>query len=142
MRRSPPHGLIRPVITASLVLAVLISAPVVRAVSLAWINAAGGSAGVAANWSPAQVPTAADAVSYSSLVGTLSIFIPAAIDSVAWLSMTSGAAILDIEGTHTSPRGVEVNGAVATTRLRIVSAPSRMRRRSIFRQASSVTPTL
>lgn len=121
MRRRPPHGLIRPLITASLVLAVLISAPVVRAVSLAWINAAGGSAGVAANWSPAQVPTAADAVSYSSLVGTLSIFIPAAIDSVAWLSMTSGAAILDIEGTHTSPRGVEVNGAVATTRLRIAS---------------------
>ncbi len=50
--------------------AVLLTAPsTARGVVLNWVNAAGGSAATASNWSPAQVPTAADALTFNLVAG-------------------------------------------------------------------------
>jgi hypothetical protein len=52
--------------SAGLLLAFLTCVGLVRAAELRWANPVNGNWGVAANWSPAQVPTAADSVSITN----------------------------------------------------------------------------
>ncbi len=46
--------------TAAIVMSAGLAASSARAFDLTWANAGGGSASVAGNWSPAQVPAAGD----------------------------------------------------------------------------------
>lgn len=72
--------------------ALLLAAPPAGAATLNWVNAAGGFAGSAANWNPAQVPTPLDSLVFA-LGGTFAVTFGTLADS-------TGAMVVD-DGTLT-----------------------------------------
>jgi T5SS/PEP-CTERM-associated repeat protein len=71
-----------------------------RAVVVAWANAAGGSAGVASNWNPAQVPTASDVMNFS-LAGTYSVTFPVSVSNSLSQNHVAGTVTVVYATPHT-----------------------------------------
>jgi fibronectin-binding autotransporter adhesin len=89
----------------------LLLADVARAVNLDWINAAGGAAGVAGNWNPAQVPAAADWLSFA-LNSLYTVTFGAAVPASDHLSVEDGTVTFRFPTAHTNATvlGVAQNG--------------------------------
>ncbi|HEY6169952.1 MAG TPA: hypothetical protein VI454_18070, partial [Verrucomicrobiae bacterium] len=83
--------------TQSAFLAALLSAaslitPNAPAATITWTNTAGGNWGTAANWSPNQVPTAADTVSINS-ASTFTITLNVAATNGDFIFAASGCTL-------------------------------------------------
>lgn len=72
-----------------------------RAANLSWINAAGGAAGVAANWNPVQVPAAADWLTFA-LNATYSVTFGAAVPASDELLVQDGIVTFRFPTAHTN----------------------------------------
>jgi hypothetical protein len=95
------------------------SAAPARAATLNWINAAGGVAGTAANWNPAQVPTELDLLKFE-LPGAYTVTFGNVVDSVLSQSIWGGDVTLVFNVTHGVKDGFRVAadaGQIATARL-------------------------
>lgn len=89
----------------------------VRATIINWNNAAGGAASLAANWNPAQVPTAADTLVYN-LNSTYTVTFSSGVPLSTQHTYKRGTVTLSIASPHTLSsnfRVGDVSGDVATT---------------------------
>jgi len=75
--------------------------------ALSWNNASGGSMGLPGNWSPAQVPTAADDITFN-LGGTYTVTSGVITNDTRSHTYRSGSVTLSQTGTHTVTNGVTV----------------------------------
>ncbi|MFN0151925.1 MAG: hypothetical protein ACKVU1_14595 [bacterium] len=75
--------------------------------ALSWNNAGGGSMGLPANWSPQQVPTAADDITFN-LGGTYTVTSGIITNDTRSHTYRSGNVTLSQTGTHTVTNGVTV----------------------------------
>ncbi len=87
--------------TALALCAVVQLADFARAVNLNWINAAGGFAGGAANWNPAQVPAAADWL-FFGLANTYTVTFGANVPASDEIAVTNGDVTLRFPNPHTN----------------------------------------
>jgi T5SS/PEP-CTERM-associated repeat protein len=86
------------------------------ATGLSWNNAAGGTASIAGNWSPAQIPGSADDLVFN-LNSTYAVTFNATTAASHTQTFRDGTVTLTMSAAHTSSAGVTVgdlNGDVAT----------------------------
>ncbi len=101
----------RSVPAALVVLATLVAGPIARpaaAANLLWQNAAGGMAGIAGNWNPAQVPAEADVLQFN-IAGTYTVTFGALVDSVSAHGFYGGDVTLNLN----TPHGIASSFAIA-----------------------------
>ena len=101
---------------AALTLALALLAPhAASALNLTWINAAGGPAGNAANWNPAQVPVATDWLTFG-LASTYSVTFGSAVPASDEFAVTAGSVTFRFPTAHTNSTvlAVPVSGSSAT----------------------------
>lgn len=88
--------------------------------ALSWNNASGGPASTAGNWSPAQVPTGSDDLTFN-LLATYGVTFSATVPSSASQTYKRGTVTLTMTSPHTSGSGGirvgDVNGDNATLTL-------------------------
>jgi T5SS/PEP-CTERM-associated repeat protein len=89
-------------------------APRAHAATLNWNNALGGSAGTAANWNPAQVPTAADTLVFD-LAATYSTTFPLSVMNSTQWNVRRGTVTAGFTGTHTVSGSLSVGETVGST---------------------------
>ena len=70
---------------------------------LFWNNAAGGSAGLATNWNPAQIPGATDVLTYN-LVDSYTVTFPASVATTSQQVFNFGSVRLIASAPHTDSR--------------------------------------
>ncbi|MGQ0628475.1 MAG: hypothetical protein ACT4PL_10305 [Phycisphaerales bacterium] len=109
----------RTLIPATLALAAL--AGMASATPLNWGNAAGGSAGTASNWSPNQVPVAADALTFN-LPNTFTVTFPASTTSSLSQSYLRGIVTLSMTSTHTTSGTLTVGNSAGLAATAIMTA--------------------
>lgn len=78
-----------------------------RGAALSWINAAGGAASTAANWSPAQVPTSADDLTFN-LNGAYTVTWSAGANASRTQTFRQGTVTMSISSPHTTSTGLTV----------------------------------
>lgn len=81
------------------------------ATPLSWVNPAGGLAATPANWSPAQAPVAADALTFS-LANIYTVSWSAAVNASASQTYRAGTVTMSLSATHTTS-GVLTVGSVS-----------------------------
>ena len=89
-----------------------------NAIGITWLNPAGGLANVASNWSPAQVPTAADDLSFN-LAGFYSVTYGADVSTTRTQTYRQGTVTASL-GSHTITSQLQVgqlNGNNATLKM-------------------------
>lgn len=87
--------------------------------ALSWNNAGGGAAATAANWSPAQVPTSADDLTFN-LNNTYTVTYNSSAAASRTHTYRDGVVTLSVSSPHTASNGITVGdlaGDVATTTL-------------------------
>jgi T5SS/PEP-CTERM-associated repeat protein len=103
-----------------LTLALASPASVVSAQTLSWANVAGGSAATPGNWSPAQVPVAANPLVWN-LASTYSVTFNATVPASLGHTFRRGTVSLTVSSPHTVGTGGvvvgDLNGDNATTTL-------------------------
>jgi T5SS/PEP-CTERM-associated repeat protein len=103
-----------------LTLALALPASVVSAQTLSWANVAGGSAATPGNWSPAQVPVAANPLVWN-LASTYSVTFNATVPASLGHTFRRGTVSLTVSSPHTVGTGGvvvgDLNGDNATTTL-------------------------
>src|SRR5262245_31946220 len=89
----------------------MLVADVARAANLDWINAAGGFAGTAANWNPAQVPAAADFLNFG-INNTYTVTFGVVVPASDHLGIDAGDVTFRFPTAHTNSTvlGVAQNG--------------------------------
>ena len=91
------------------------SAPALWAATITWTNSSGGNWNVADNWSPNQVPGAAD----TALINTPGIYIVNVNGSANVASLTVGGAaggqILQVISTTLTATNAAINGTLTAT---------------------------
>lgn len=91
----------------------------VQGAALNWNNAAGGAASTAANWLPAQIPAAADDLTFN-LVATYTTSFNSAVTASHTHTYKRGTVTLNMINAHTASAGVvigDLNGDIATVTL-------------------------
>ncbi len=110
--------------------------------ALSWNNPAGGSASIATNWTPNQVPTAADALTYN-MAGTYTVTFNSSTTTSTSQTFRQGSVTLNVSSPHTVSGGVTVGdlaGDVATTTLTTGTMTSNAA--AVVGDASGATGTL
>lgn len=95
-------------------------APLAEAASLSWVAAANGALGTAANWNPAQVPTASDLLRFDVGPGPYTVTCGAAVPSVVSHDYRQGTVYLQCNQPHDITTQLTVGsgaGQVVTMRL-------------------------
>ncbi|XVJ60096.1 MAG: hypothetical protein HEQ23_12160 [Tepidisphaera sp.] len=109
-----------PMLLAALAGGVGLMAHSARGQTLSWVNVAGGSAGTAGNWNPAQLPGAANPLVWN-LASTYPVTFPVGVASSLAHTYKRGVITLTMGGTHTVGTGGitvgDVAGDVATAAL-------------------------
>ncbi|MFN8587526.1 MAG: hypothetical protein U0704_06950 [Candidatus Eisenbacteria bacterium] len=82
--------------------------------SLTWVNALGGSASTAANWSPAQVPVTGDDIKFA-LAALYSVGFDAGADSVRNMAFSTGNVTVSIAGQHVATGTLTLTSLAADT---------------------------
>lgn len=100
------------------VLSALLAAGTAHASNLLWVNAAGGAASTAGNWSPAQVPIAIDDLTYN-LNAVYTVTFNAGTPDSRTQTFRDGTVTLNMSSPHTTSAGITIgslNGdsAIAT----------------------------
>lgn len=101
-------------------LALHILAPVAEAASLSWVAAANGALGIAANWNPAQVPTAADLLRFDVGPGPYTVTCGVNVPTVVSHDYRQGTVYLQCTQPHEITTQLTVGsgaGQVVTVRL-------------------------
>lgn len=75
--------------------------------ALSWANAGGGSASIAANWNPAQVPTAADDLTFN-LAGNYGVTFNASTTASRTQTFRQGTVTLTMSSPHTTSTGITI----------------------------------
>lgn len=88
-------------------LTLLVMLPGADAAALNWINAAGGSAATAGNWSPAQIPTAADDLTFN-LAATYTTSFNSSVTASRTHTYRQGSVTLNMINPHTASTGVTI----------------------------------
>ncbi len=109
-RRLARRGICGIVVAAGCAMA----APVAQAQVMLWNNAAGGSAGTAANWNPVQVPGAANILNFN-LAGNFAVSFPATVPTSAQHNYNTGTISLSTLAPHTATTQLVVGLNAAST---------------------------
>src|SRR5262245_53606568 len=106
-----------------------------RAANLDWINAAGGFAGVAANWNPSQVPVAADFLNFG-LNNTYTVTFGANAPASDHLGIDDGTVTFRFPTAHTNSTVLGI-AQVGTSADLIIESGTLTLQRNLFVAASA-----
>ncbi|MBI5865197.1 MAG: hypothetical protein HZB38_11945 [Planctomycetes bacterium] len=98
---------VRTVCVLSYVIGASLSTESAFATGLSWSNAAGGSASIATNWTPNQVPTSADDLTFN-LAGSYAVTFNSSTTASRTQTFRQGTVTLTMSSPHTTSNGVAI----------------------------------